>query len=188
MEPPWGLPGGSRSLCGVSWCLPGTLLGSLYAPCESPGTPRDLPGASLRSPGFSPATPLGLPGLPGDSRDSPGTFPGLPRDSPGFPWTPRGLLGLPGVLGATPVWTHADTYPPQTPAHTYTTRHFVSCMLSAVGLQRQSVFHEDVVSSQNRAGKLGMGNGWSPICSGSFPLKGEHTDVEFPIRLKRNNP
>ena len=29
-----------------------------------------------------------------------------------------------------------------------------------------------------------MGNGWSPICSGSFPLKGEHTDVKFPSQVE----
>ena len=40
------------------------------------------------------------------------------------------------------------------------------------------------MSSQNRAGKLGMGNGRSPMCSGSFPLKGVHTEVKFPSQVE----
>ena len=41
------------------------------------------------------------------------------------------------------------------------------------------------MSSQNRAGKLGMGNGWSPICSETIPpLKGEHTEVKFPSQVE----
>ena len=29
-----------------------------------------------------------------------------------------------------------------------------------------------------------MGNGWIPICSGSFPLKGEHTEVIVPSQVE----
>ena len=29
-----------------------------------------------------------------------------------------------------------------------------------------------------------MGNGRSRMCSGSFPLKGEHTDVKFPCQVE----
>ena len=126
---PWNLLGVSPGAPGASLGSPGASPGhsrdSLSTPGDSPGTPRGLPGAFLRSPGVSPGTSPGFPGYSRNSRDSLGTLPALPWDSPGSPGTPRGLLGLPRVLGVTPVWTHADTYPRKR-LHTHTPRDTLS--------------------------------------------------------------